>query len=83
MSAGRAFRRRLHSGPVLFVEPALCDDFAPAVKDALALRRQANRTGRCPSCGAELTVAGSGRLWRAVFEHEHWCPVADPLGSAG
>ena len=82
MSAGRAFRRRLRSGPVLFLEPALSDELPSSVKNALVARRQANRTGRCPSCGAELMVTGSGRLWHGSFEHEHGCPVADPLGAA-
>ena len=83
MSAGRAFRRRLRSEPVIFLEPALSDDLPSPVKNALVARRQANRTGRCPSCGAELTIAGTGRVWSGVFEHETGCPVADPLGAAG
>ncbi len=83
MSAANSFRRRLQHGRVLLIEPEISDGLLPAQKNALVARRRANRTGHCPSCGAELTVGETvAGVTHAFFEHEAGCAVADPLGAA-
>lgn len=69
--------RRRKGRRVLYIGPEIPDDASPALKNALALRQEANLTGRCPSCGATFeVVAGSvPGLWHGVMEHEDGCPV--------
>lgn len=79
MSAGRKYRRALTDRPALFVLPEIDDTMPPEVKDAIARRRAANVTGRCP-CGAEMVLDGPlrpGEVTLGHMEHEDDCPVPD------
>jgi len=67
----------------LYVIPAISDEADPKVKDGLAIRNAATRTGQCPRCGArvEIIVAPSpGTVGEARMQHEDWCPAL--LGGA-
>jgi hypothetical protein len=79
MGASRRWRRRVHrSGGrrVLFVLSSIPDDATPQIKNALAIRNAASRSGACPSCGAVVQVKQFGpRLYRGRFEHQPGCAV--------
>lgn len=80
MGASRRHRRR-NSRALLF-RPTIPDDGPTEAKNALALRRDANVTGRCFSCGATFrTVWLAPKIGQAVMEHESWCEAqTDPPG---
>ena len=75
MSAGRSYRRRIHRGRVMFVLPEIPDGATAALKNALAIRNTATRSGECPSCGATATVTRelSPGVREARMEHEDGC----------
>jgi hypothetical protein len=77
MSNGRRFRRQLGQRAVFFLPP-IPDGGSHALKDALATRNAASRSGRC-RCGAEGTFAGTDDLgvMQLVFMHEEDCPAGD------
>ncbi len=78
MSAGRRYRRALRRGRVLFVLPAIHEDASPAVKNGVALRNEATRTGRCPGCGAVAKLPRAperGAVVEARMAHEDGCPA--------
>jgi hypothetical protein len=79
MGASRRWRRRVHrSGGrrVLFVLSSIPDDATPQIKNALAIRNAASRSGRCPSCRAVVRVEQLGpRIYRGRFEHKPGCAV--------
>ncbi|MEU0343165.1 hypothetical protein ABZ092_30505 [Streptomyces bobili] len=56
-------------GPAMLFVPTLCDDYPPAVKEAVAVRRQAAFTGSCP-CGAEARISPAGQY---DIRHEVGC----------
>jgi hypothetical protein len=80
MSAGRAYRRRIRRGGVLFVLPSIPDAAPAEIKDALAIRNTASRTGRCPRCLAGVEYDGPlepGKVAQAWMAHEEWCPAGN------
>ncbi|MHB1782389.1 MAG: hypothetical protein ACYCTE_06800 [Acidimicrobiales bacterium] len=76
MSNSRRYRRRV--GRTLFVLPEIPDDASVAFKNALTIRNQATRTGRCPACGAVTEVVQPprpGEVGHARMEHDDDCPA--------
>ena len=58
--------------------PGIDDAASTEMKNALAIRNAATRTGQCPGCGAVLEVAvapSPGVMGEARMEHESWCPA--------
>jgi hypothetical protein len=64
------------SSRVLFVLPAIPDEFDELTKNAIALRNTCATSGRCPACGTrgEWHPVEPG-IWRLVFRHQDGCPV--------
>ncbi len=74
----KARRRRRRRGRTLVITPAIPDDASPTLKNGLAIRNVATRSGRCPSCGAVakiVTPPTPGGIGEALMEHEHDCPA--------
>jgi len=71
-------RRKRGRGGVLYVGPSIPDGATVEMKNALAIRSEANLAGRCPSCGArfkmvdDVAMPGVRHLY---MEHEDDCPV--------
>jgi hypothetical protein len=70
----------------VFIVPAIRDDWPPALKDALAIRRRATIEGTCPRCGATWTLPNreerrrsraDRRILHAWMAHEPDCPAGD------
>lgn len=64
---------------VLYVLPAIPDDLADDLKNALAIRNACAVEGRCPACGATPTLHADDEhpgLLHLVFAHEPDCPAA-------
>jgi hypothetical protein len=70
----------------VFIVPAIRDDWPPALKDAVAIRRRATIEGTCPRCGASWRLPNRDERRRAVRErrvihlwmaHEPDCPAGD------
>lgn len=78
MSAGRSYRRRIRRWRVMFVLPGTPDAASPALKNGVAIRAVASRTGRCPSCNAEMVVEVDPTpetVGHARMAHEDGCPA--------
>ncbi len=70
---GRRRRRRS-----IVIAPPIPDDASPEVKNGLAVRNAATRSGRCPSCGALaeiVTPPAPGSIGEARMTHEPDCPA--------
>ncbi|MEU3100042.1 hypothetical protein ABZ690_36555 [Streptomyces sp. NPDC006967] len=67
---GKAFET-WRKGPALLFLPTIGDDYPPDLKQAVAVRREAAFTGRCP-CGLEVRISPVG-----VYEVRHGreCPA--------
>jgi len=76
VSNGRKWKRRLAKDDVAFVLPDIPDDASHSVKDALAIRNAASRSGRC-RCGAEMEDNGRDEagIQHVVIRHESSCPA--------
>lgn len=60
--------------------PDIPDDAPVELKNAIAVRNEASRTGRCPGCGAEMQLDGpliSGAVGSATMYHENECVAHD------
>jgi len=72
---------------IAVIMPAMPEQLAsPTLAEAWTKRLQANLDGRCPECGATVTLpnrherrraAKTGELLHATMEHENWCVVGD------
>ncbi len=64
---------------ILFVLPNIPDEGSEALKNGLAIRNQATRTGVCPGCGetADTTAEGfeAGAVHVVNFGHADGCPA--------
>lgn len=68
----------------VLIAPTIREDWPPALKDALAIRREATLEGRCPRCGASWSWPNREERRRAVrerrvlhqrMEHDADCPA--------
>jgi hypothetical protein len=76
MSKARRGRRR--NGRTLVVTPLIPDDASTELKNALAIRNAATRSGRCPNCGAVANLVTPPTLdgiGEARMAHEDGCPA--------
>lgn len=63
---------------MLYVGPDIPDNATVEMKNALALRSEANLPGRCPSCGAAFRMVedtATPGVRHLYMEHEDGCPV--------
>jgi hypothetical protein len=67
-------------GPVVHVVPPIPEDVSPGLKEALARRRTAAFTGRCP-CGARVgqPTRGEDGILHSSIVHGLDCPAADDV----
>jgi hypothetical protein len=61
----------------LYVLPSIPDGARQTVKNGLAIRNAASRTGRCPECGAQGELSGpdAAGLLHLTFRHDIGCRV--------